>query len=274
MKPLTRVLLRQFAKAARPYLESYGLLRTSKVFNTSCLVWEPGAERVLVLAPHMDDETIGCGGTLARHASAGAAISVVFLTDGRHGGGSRFKGLSGAALELEQGKLVANRKAEAHRALQKLGVRHMHFLDFEDGTLTGESAAAPRVRAILEEQRPELVYVPYFLEQHPDHFAASAILLEATRGRALGIQCLGYEVWTPLFPNCFVKIDEVVEQKKQALAEYRSQLEQTDYMHSGLGLNAYRSAAFNDNYGRFAEAFCSVPLEQYRAMFNAYRGTS
>jgi LmbE family N-acetylglucosaminyl deacetylase len=81
-------------------------------------------------------------------------------------------------------------------------------------------------------------------------------------------------VWTPLFPNCFVKIDDFVEQKKQALAEYRSQLEQTDYMHSGLGLNAYRSAAFNGNYGRFAEAFCSVPLEQYRAMFDAYRGTA
>ena len=65
-----------------------------------------------------------------------------------------------------------------------------------------------------------------------------------------------------------------LDEKKQALAEYRSQLEQTDYMHSGLGLNAYRSAAFNGNYGRFAEAFCSVPLEQYRAMFDAYRGSA
>ena len=87
MKRLTRVLLRQFARAARPYLQSYGLLRTSKIFNTSCLVWEPGAEKVMVLAPHMDDETIGCGGTLARHVRAGASVTVVFLTDGRHGGG-------------------------------------------------------------------------------------------------------------------------------------------------------------------------------------------
>ena len=274
MKPLTKVLLRQFAKAAKPYLESYGLLRTSKVFNTSCLVWEPGAERVVVLAPHMDDETIGCGGTLARHARAGAAITVVFLTDGRHGGGARLKGLTGEALRAEEVRLVATRKAEAHRALQRLGVQSMLCLDVEDGTLTRDPGAAPRLRAILEEQRPELVYVPYFLEQHPDHFAASTLLLEATHGAAPQFQCVGYEVWTPLFPNCFVKIDEVVEQKRQALAEYRSQLEQTDYMHSGLGLNAYRSAAFNANYGRFAEAFCSVPLAQYRAMFEAYRGTA
>ena len=273
MKPLTRTLLRQFARAARPYLQSYGLLRTSKIFNTSSLVWEPGAERILVLAPHMDDETIGCGGTLARHARAGATITVVFLTDGRHGGGPQVKSLSGEQLQAEQQKLIATRKAEARRALDKLGVQSMLFLDVEDGTLDQNSEAPPRLRAILEEQRPELVYLPYFLEQHPDHLAATHILLEATRGSTPRIQCVGYEVWTPLFPNCFVRIDDVVEQKKQALAEYRSQLEQTDYMHSGLGLNAYRSAAFNGNYGRFAEAFCSVPLEQYRAMFNAYRGT-
>jgi LmbE family N-acetylglucosaminyl deacetylase len=274
MKPLTRLLLRQFARAARPYLESYGLLRTSKIFNTSSLVWEPGTERILVLAPHMDDETIGCGGTLARHARAGATITVVFLTDGRHGGGLGLKSLAGEDLKAEQQKLIATRKAEAHRALQRLGVQGMLFLDIEDGTLAEDAEAAPRLRAILEEQRPELVYVPYFLEQHPDHLAATPILLEATRNSPLRIQCVGYEVWTPLFPNCFVRIDEVVEQKKQALAEYRSQLEQTDYMHSGLGLNAYRSAAFNGNYGRFAEAFCSVPLEQYRAMFEAYRGSA
>jgi LmbE family N-acetylglucosaminyl deacetylase len=274
MKPLTKVLLRRFAWAARPYLESYGLLRTSKVFNTSCLVWEPGAEQVVVLAPHMDDETIGCGGTLARHARAGATITVVFLTDGRHGGGSRLKGLTGEALRAEEEKLIATRKAEAQRALEKLGVQSMLFLDIEDGTLQQDSGAAPRLRTILEQQRPELVYLPYFLEQHADHLAVSTIFLEATRDSTLRMQCIGYEVWTPLFPNCFVRIDEVVEQKKQALAEYRSQLEQADYLHSGLGLNAYRSAAFNGNYGRFAEAFCSVPVEQYRAMFDAYRGTA
>jgi LmbE family N-acetylglucosaminyl deacetylase len=205
---------------------------------------------------------------------AGAAITVVFLTDGRHGGGAQLQGLTGEALRAAEGKLIATRKAEAHRALQKLGVQSMLFLDIEDGTLARDPGAAPRLRAILEQERPELVYVPYFLEQHPDHLAASTILLEATRDRALHMQCLGYEVWTPLFPNCFVRIDEVVEQKRNALAEYRSQLEQTDYMHSGLGLNAYRSAAFNGNYGRFAEAFCSVSLEQYRAMFDAYRRTA
>jgi LmbE family N-acetylglucosaminyl deacetylase len=271
MKRITRLLLKQFAKAARPYLQSYGLLRTSKVFNTSALVWEPGAERVLVLAPHMDDETIGCGGALARHVRAGATVHVVFLTDGRHGSG-KMASLKGEARQAEEMKLIATRKAEAQRALATLGVQGWTFLDVEDGTLSHDSKVVERLRAVLEAQRPELVYVPCFLEQHPDHYAASRVLLAAAKATSLSFQCIGYEVWTPLFPNCVVRIDDVVELKRRALAEYQSQLAELDYMHSGLGLNAYRSAAFTGNQARFAEAYCSVSLAEYASMFDAYRG--
>ncbi|HTT02823.1 MAG TPA: PIG-L deacetylase family protein [Steroidobacteraceae bacterium] len=270
MKPVTRALLRQFAKAARPYLRSYGLLRTSKIFNATTLVWEPGAERVVVLAPHMDDETIGCGGTLARHVIAGASVHVIFLTDGRHG--SQFGTASGDVIKAAEAQLIATRKEEARLALETLGVAKLSFLDVEDGALTGDTRASARLRALLEADPPELVYLPCFLEQHPDHFAANRVLLEAAQDSSLHFQCLGYEVWTPLFPNCVVKIDEVIELKKKALAQYRSQLAVADYLHTGLGLNAYRSAAFSRNYGLYAEAFCSMPLSEYRALYDAYRG--
>src|SRR5581483_3324065 len=142
MKRITRLLLKQFAKAARPYLQSYGLLRTSKVFNTSALVWEPGAERVLVLAPHMDDETIGCGGALAQHVRAGANVHVVFLTDGRHGSG-KLGALTGEARREAEMQLVATRKEEALRALATLGVQGWTFLDVEDGTLSNDTGVVP-----------------------------------------------------------------------------------------------------------------------------------
>lgn len=271
MRRITKAFLRRFARAASPYLQSHGLLRTSKVFNSSALVWEPGAERAVVLAPHMDDETIGCGGSVARHVKAGGNVHVIFLTDGRHGS-STLRGLTGEARHAEELKVIAMRKEEARRALDILGVHSVSYLDVEDGTLQSDSGVVARLHAVLEAQRPEIVYVPCFLEQHPDHYAASQILLAATAGAPLDFQCVAYEVWTPLFPNCLVRIDDVVEVKKQALREYRSQLADLDYLHTSLALNAYRSAGFSGHYGLYAEAFCSVPLADYRKMFDAYRG--
>ena len=91
--------------------------------------------------------------------------------------------------------------------------------------------------------------------------------MEATRDSKLDFWCSSYEVWTPLFPNCIVRIDEFVEQKRQAIACYHSQLADSDYIHTGLGLNAYRSSAFLTGYGRFAEAFCCVPLAEHGRLF-------
>jgi LmbE family N-acetylglucosaminyl deacetylase len=272
MKRVTRVLLRQFARAARPYLEAQGLMRTTKVFSTSALIWEPGAERLLVLAPHMDDETIGCGGTLARHMQAGAKARVVFLTDGR-AGGSGIARLDAAARRSAEAELVRTRKEEARRALAILGIESVSFLDAEDGKLAQDRTVAARLREILAAERPELIYVPHFVEQHPDHTAASAVLFEALRELALSAQVVAYEVWTPLFPNCVVKIDDVLEIKRRALAEYRSQLAEFDYLHTSVALNAYRSAAFSGQHGLYAEAFCSLGMLEYQRMYTAYRST-
>jgi N-acetylglucosamine malate deacetylase 1 len=252
MRTLSKFLLKTFSRAARPYLKTYGLLQTAKVFNRSALVWEPAAENVLVLAPHMDDETIGCGGTLAKHAARGAAVTVVFLTDG--------------------GSLAETRKREAHLALSALGIRRLEFLDAPDGHLNSTPALADRLRAIIGENRFDIVYLPFFLEEHPDHRAASQVLLDATQGSHDRLQCLGYEVWTPLFPNCLVNIDETAQLKRAALAQYRSQLAEADYVHTQFGLNAYRSAALLGGTCRYAEAFCALSLEQYRDLHHAYFG--
>jgi LmbE family N-acetylglucosaminyl deacetylase len=264
VKRLTAFLLRGFARAARPYLEAQGLLRVSKIFNRSALEWQPGAERVLVIAPHMDDEVIGCGGTLARHRAAGGEVTALFLTDGRRG----------AAQIGDPAGLVATRKAEATRALGELGIASPRFLDGPDGALADSASLAAALRTVLEATRPEIVYLPFFLEEHPDHRAASALLAAAVRGTSLDFRCFGYEVWTPLFPNCLVRIDASVEAKRRALLHYQSQLAEADYLHTALGLNAYRSSALLDPACRFVEAFYAVPLARYLRLFATYAASA
>jgi LmbE family N-acetylglucosaminyl deacetylase len=267
MKALTKFFLRTLSRPARSYLRSQGLLRVTKIFNKSALEWRPSNERVVVLAPHMDDEVIGCGGTLARHIACGSHVTVVFLTDGRGGGAAG----NAAAGETS---IAATRKREAKLALAELGIAQIVFLDAEDGRLGASAYLVDALRAALVAARPDIVYLPFFLEEHPDHRATSTLLAEAVSGTGLSFQCHGYEVWTPLFPNCLVRIDETVEAKRRAIRHYQSQLAEADYLHTALGLNAYRSSALVGGECRFAEAFYAVSLSQYLELFRTYGGSN
>ena len=246
------------------------LLRTSTIHGQFPLVRTPEGGRITVLAPHMDDEVLGCGGTIARHAQAGAQVSVIFLTDGRRGSAA-IAALPDTARARGEEELIEIRKQEARRAGAILGVRHMLFLDAEDGRLSTDSRTSRKLAAIIERDPPDIVYLPFFLESHPDHRAASAMLVAATQGTALDFECRGYEVWTPLFPNLVVEIDAAIELKKQALACYPSQLADMDYVHMGIGLNAYRASAVGGKSARFVEAFYALALADYRQMYRSVR---
>lgn len=253
----------RLADLVTPSPRSYrGLLRAANGFHNIDADWHPGRERVLVLAPHMDDEVLGCGGAIALHRRAGADVAVVFLTDGRWGSSS-LRGLDGAALRAAQDQLVATRKREAAAALEILGVGDVVYLDAVDGSLSSDPDTVSRLRAVVERIRPQIVYLPSFLEQHPDHRAANGLLMAAAGHRSAAFDCLAYEVWTPHYPNCFVGIDSVLDKKRSALSQYHSQLADADFEHGILGLNAYRALMRPRPGRRYAEAFCALPYADY-----------
>lgn len=265
---MPRPLLSYLSRMARPYLRSYGLLTTAKIFNRSAMVWTPADETVVVLAPHMDDEVIGCGGSLAHHVASGAQVTAIFFTDGRDGGRIPDALADGIA---SRDALAAIRKREAHAALAALGISNAVFFDGVDCQVLATPGLADRLREQLLRIRPEIVYLPFFLEEHPDHRAISHLLRAATQNTDLRFRCHGYEVWTPLFPNCLVNIDATVERKRRAIAQYRSQIADTDYVHTAFGLNAYRSGALLGQC-RYAEAFCALSLPDYMELFGRYAG--
>jgi N-acetylglucosamine malate deacetylase 1 len=269
MRVVERWALRHFSRIARPYLKSYGFLRTPKIFNRSALVWRPRGENIVVLAPHMDDEVIGCGGALYQHIRNGADVTVVFLTDGR-AGSRKLAHISGEERKQHQRTLIEVRKKEARRAAIMLGIKETIFLDAEEANLTSTWEIQQKVRRILDVLCPDLVYLPFFLEEHPDHRAVSRILLDATVDTSLRFECVGFEIWTPLFPNCLVEITDVIDVKKRAIECYESQLADADYLHTCLGLNAFRASALLDNKDGYVEAFFRVTLDVYRGLYQSY----
>ena len=131
--------------------------------------------RVLCVAPHPDDEVIGCGGTLALHAARGDAVRVLLVT------GS------------------AERVAESRAAAAQLGVADVRCLDFEDGRLGAAYDLVGRRREECAEVSPELVYAPSAFEHHPDHLACHRAVVSAL-GAKVEVLCYGVNtgVSTPL----------------------------------------------------------------------------
>lgn len=147
-------------------------------------------KKIVVFAPHPDDETLGCGGTIAKRISEGYKVLIVIMTDGRHA----FMHVLGIDSDPSPEELKELRKEEVKRAAGILGVpeENLIFLDFVDRTLKGNTEnAEEKVYKILSENRPVEVYLPYRNDGHPDHRATYWIVNNSLR--KLGIYPLTYQ---------------------------------------------------------------------------------
>jgi LmbE family N-acetylglucosaminyl deacetylase len=209
---------------------------------------EPNRKRVLVLAPHPDDESLGCGGTIRLLAEAGTHVDVVFLTRGENGLNAPH--LESIAVHAE---LAATRVAEARSACEILGVRDVEFLNGIDGGLLNQPHLAHPLAGLMAERRYQRVFCPWYGEAHPDHVATFRLLQRAVRETNLLPTVWLYEVWTPLVPTDHVPIDATMGAKKQAIEKHQSQLACLDYLHAFVGLSSYRALACPPS--EYAEAF-------------------
>lgn len=211
--------------------------------------------RILVLAPHHDDETIGCGGTLAGLAAAGAEILVSHVFDGSTG----IAGLTTAACREA-------RRAEAAAAAAVLGCRLLPGLDMPDRTLHEPRSLIRPLIALLRRTCPALLLGPHAGDRDHEHRLVAAAMEEAFWMAAspmfpeLGAPCpplsalLGYEVWTPIGdPALAVDIAAGAERKRAALSCYASQDHASGWPAGAMGLSAYRGTTLLG--GGIAEAF-------------------
>jgi len=188
---------------------------------------------VLVVAPHPDDEAIGCGGAICLHVARGDRVTAVFLTSGELG-----------LKHLVREEAWRVRESEAQAAAAVLGLSALKFLRCPDWILAEQAeAASAGLRRILKEEKPQLLYVSHLGESHPDHQAALPIVSAALRDDHDPPRLLAYEVWTPLSEYDEVKdISTVMERKLEAIRCYRSQLSQFQYERAARGLNEFRGA--------------------------------
>lgn len=190
--------------------------------------------RILVVAAHPDDETLGAGGTIAKHIASGDSVSVLILGEG-------------VASRKEQREDYAKERdslrADAKRALAKLGVKDVTFLDFPDNSFDTVPLLKiiKAVENIVSEKKPELVYTHHRGDLNIDHRRTFEAVLTACRplgSSVRKIMCFEvlssteWNVGSSFIPNALVDITDVFEKKIAALREYQSEMRQYPHPRS------------------------------------------
>lgn len=211
-------------------------------------------ERLLVLAPHPDDEVIGCGGLIALHTREHRAVSVVVATDGAEAGD------------------VAVRQEESRKGLHIVGAASIEFLGFRDRQLERDlPALKTKLRTIIDAFNPDLIAVPSPVEIHPDHVALARAVAELVQSDSrlfanhATTRIAFYEVSAPLRPNTLVDISSVSDLKYSAVAAHASQRAVRDYSAYIEGLNAYRGITLPPEV-KYAEGYWVTPLPALRTI--------
>ena len=240
------------------------------------------ARRVLVLAPHYDDEVLGCGGLLLQLAASGAHVTCAFLSDGSGG-------VEGPPEGQTRSRYAEIRRAEGDAAAAALGVTRVEHLGqrygLPDGGLASTlDALAGHVGALLEAHRPDLVLTPSPLEATGDHQATFRALHEALIARrrraaaadgessasqdddaAAGeppLQVLCYEVNHPFYPDLLVDVTAEEDRIAAAMGHYRSQLARHDYLAACIGLRRFRTHSLGEAC-RAAEGYCGLTANDF-----------
>lgn len=198
--------------------------------------WPVSAQtRLLVVAPHPDDETLGCGILLQQVLAAGGDVCVLLLTDGDNNPWpQRYIERRLTIDEIARHRWGARRREEVMHALMRLGVpaSALHALGWRDMEITTRlrdhaAASVARIRAVIDAFEPNLVCGPALRDSHPDHGSAHVLCRLALAGMETAPRLLAYPVHGGETSDYPISIDSTAEQRQRkltAIAEHRTQM--------------------------------------------------
>lgn len=144
--------------------------------------------RVLVVAPHPDDEVLGCAGLVQRMLNIGRQVDVVILS----GGGRSHAGCCCIGEEV----LVARRRELSQSAARIMGLPpdQLHFLDYPDGGINYDCGETVKLQQLIATLSPTAIFVPHRGEGWSDHIAAGNIVRKLISSMS-AVQLYEYCVW-------------------------------------------------------------------------------
>lgn len=201
-------------------------------------------DKILIVAPHPDDESIGTGGLLSLYSDR---CDVIVMTDGRYGN-----------TEIPPDKMCEIRKKEFCQAMKKAEPHQYKMCGIEDGKLILNEKYFEKIDFL----QYTFVFLPNPNDNHSDHTAAYVYALnEIKRQKIKNIRVFQYEVHTPL-PNVtsYLDISMTIEKKQKLVACHSSQMKVHPYMQQVKLLAQYRGYQ-NEQPDKFLEVYTEVKIE-------------
>lgn len=218
-------------------------------------------KKMLIIAPHQDDEVIGCGGLICYARQNNIDVDVVHV----------FAGTSGATEEgprdscqIRRQEALMSAKIGDYNVLKNLG--------FIDRDRKKDAFMQAELIKIIRKVRPDIILLPHIDESDMEHHVVSLYGKEAVWLSSVDIfselgiptkdklNVFYYEVWTPILKPTFVlDITKYIDNKKDMLMAFISQMSTTSWVEGSIGLNSYRGTTQNGN--GYAEAFNANPID-------------
>ena len=197
-------------------------------------------ERVVVVAPHPDDESLGAAGVLLGHPGQ---ADVYVVSDGSLGNP-----------DVAPRDMAARRRAEFEHAMELARPASFHWLGFPDARL----AEHPECADAIDFTRYAKAFLPWTDSLHPDHRALARFSLGRIREQGADCEAYLYEVQAPFrSPTHFIDITDIVEAKRALIGCYESTLALYPQDEVTLSLNKFRSCQ-REEPDRWCECFLHV----------------
>ena len=236
-------------------LEACSRVLETKRFNRNLQPLEidyPDAKRILVIAPHPDDDIIGAGGSLIKAKENGSDIHILYVT----------RGLSDNAELIKQ---------ETLSVCNQLGITP-HFLDCPVRAIPLNNAEVnDKFSELLETIEPEIIFTSFFMDDHDDHRRVNQLLLEVLKNRNIPkAEIWAYQIYSTIIPNVAVNITEQRKRKEDLIHIWKSVGKFNDLAHYILGVNASNCRYIMADEPIWVESFFVVPLEEYIELCELY----
>lgn len=215
------------------------------------LTGNEGPGTVLVLSPHPDDELIGCGGTLLSLLNDGWKVHVIQMTEG-----VTCRALRGVNDDLSR----KVRWDEAETVSAHFDFKTHYWATGSDGVLSSNPETQAKLRVLLRELQPKVIFAPSAADRHPEHRLAREILGTVADGIPTDCRVFEYPVWGFLpEPSHAVEVTDTYPAVLEALYLYPTAMKAEDYVTRCRVLGSYFGKSNLGDASRSVEVFSFVP---------------